>query len=88
MFSDIHKEISSCHKFQIFESKRKLIPLSLKPITVEDPFQKWGLYLIGEINPSSSGKHGWILITTNYFTKWIESIPTKKATDTVIIQFI
>jgi hypothetical protein len=29
-----------------------------------------------------------LLTTTDYFTKWIESIPTKRATHTVIIQFI
>ena len=57
MFSDIHKEISSCHKCQIFEGKSKLIPLSLKPIFVEAPFQQWGLDFIGEMNPSSSEKH-------------------------------
>ena len=88
MFSDLHKKVSSCHKCQIFEGKRKLLPLSLKPILVEAPFQQWGLDFIGEINPSSSGQHRWILTTTDYFTKWIEAIPTKRATYTVIIQFI
>ena len=62
--------------------------MSLKPISIEAPFQQWGLDFIGEINPSSSGQHRWILITIDYFTKWTEVIPTKKSTDTVIIQFI
>ena len=88
MFSDLHKEISSCHKCQVFEGKMNLVPLSLQPIFVEAPFQQWGLDFIGEINPSSSGKHRWILIATDYFTKWIEAIPTKRATDTIIIPFI
>ena len=88
MFSNIHKEISPCHKCQIFEGKRELLPLSLKPIFVEAPFQQWGLDFIGEINPSSLGQHRWILTTTDYFTKWIEAISTKKATDTIIIQLI
>lgn len=88
MFSDAHKKVSSYHKCQIFEGKRKLLPLSLKPISVEAPFQQWVLDFIGEINPSSSGQHRWILTTTNYFTKWIEAVPTKRATNSVIIQFI
>ena len=88
MFSDVHKKVFSCQKCQIFEGKRKLLPLSLKPIFVEAPFQQWGLDFIGEINPSYFGQHRWILTTTHYFTKWIEVIPTKRATDTVIIQFI
>ena len=27
-------------------------------------------------------------MTTNYFTKWVEAIPTKKATDKVIMEFL
>jgi hypothetical protein len=47
-----------------------------------------GFIFIGEVNPSSSGQHRWVLTTIDYFTKWIEAIPTKRATDNVIIQFI
>ena len=36
----------------------------------------------------SIGKHRWILIATNYFTKSIESIPTKNATNRVVIKFL
>ena len=43
---------------------------------------------IGEINPISSGQHRWILTATDYFTKWVEAIPTKQATNTVIIDFL
>jgi transposase InsO family protein len=38
-------------------------------------------------SPSSS-QHRWILMATDYFTKWIEAVPTRQATDTVIIQFL
>jgi hypothetical protein len=65
LFSDVFKEVSTCHQCQIFEGKRKLIPLPLKPIFVESPFQQWGLDFIGEINPISSNQHGWILTTTD-----------------------
>eukprot|EP00253_Pinus_taeda_P031100 PITA_31100 len=69
------------HKCQIFEGKWKLQPLPLKPIEVSAPFQQWGLDFIGEIHPASSGQHRWILTATDYFTKWIEVIPTRQATD-------
>ena len=65
-----------------------MMPLPLIPISVETPFQQWGLDFIGEINPISSGQHRWILTATDYFTKWVESIPTKQATNTVIIYFL
>jgi hypothetical protein len=88
IFDDIYKEVSSCHEYHIFNRRRKMQPLPLNPISVEAPFMQWGLYLIGEINPQSSSQQKWILTTTNYFMKWIEVIPTKQATDIVIIQFL
>jgi len=55
---------------------------------VNASFQQWGLDFIGEIHPTSSAQHRWILIATDYFTKWIEAISTRQAMDTVIIQYL
>jgi len=77
LFSDVFKAIKNCHECQIFEGKRKLQPLPLKPIEVSAPFQQWGLDFIGEIHPASSRQHRWILTATDYFTKWIEAIATR-----------
>jgi hypothetical protein len=60
----------------------------LKPISVENPFQQWGLDFIGEIHPPSSSQHKWILTTIDYFTKWIEVVPTRQAIDVMIIKFL
>jgi transposase InsO family protein len=80
--------VTSCHKCQVFEGKKKLLPLPLKPIFVEAPFQQWGLDFIREIHPPSSGQHKWILTTTDYFKKWIEVVPSRQATNSVIIKFL
>ena len=80
--------MTSYHKCQIFEGKKKLLPLPLKPISVEILFQQWGLDFIGEIHPPSSAQHKWILTAIDYFTNWIEAIPSRQATDFVIISFI
>ena len=47
-----------------------------------------GIDFIGEINPSSSEQHRWILTATDCFSKSIEAIPTRQATETVIMQFM
>jgi hypothetical protein len=47
-----------------------------------------GLDFNGEIYPNSSGKHKWILRATYYFTEWVETIPTRATTDSVIIKFL
>ena len=63
------------------------MPLPLNPISAEEPFQQWGLDFIGEINLNSFGRHRWILNATDYFTKWIKSIPTRRDTDAMIMYF-
>eukprot|EP00253_Pinus_taeda_P021019 PITA_21019 len=73
---------------KIFQGKQRLQPLPLKPVEINAPFQQWGLDFIGGIHPASSGQHRWILTATDYFTKWIEAIPTRQATDVVIISFL
>ena len=88
LFADFYKMAMSYHECQLFQGKHKLLPLPLQPISVEASFQQWGLDFIGEIHPPSFAQHGWILIATYYFTKWIEAIPTRQATDSVIIQFL
>jgi hypothetical protein len=57
-------------------------------VAASGPFQQWGLDFIGEIYPTSSGQHKWILTTTYYFSKWIEVIPTRSASHKVIIGFL
>jgi hypothetical protein len=72
----------------VFEGKKKLLPFPLKRISIEAPFQQWGLDFIGEIHPPSLGQHRWILTAMDYFTKWIEVVPSRQAIDSVIIKFI
>jgi hypothetical protein len=88
IFVGVYKEVSSCHECKIFDGKRKMQPLPLKPISVKAPFMQWGMDFIGEIHPPSSNQHIWILTTTDYFTKWIEVVPTRQATNIVIVQFL
>jgi hypothetical protein len=88
LFSDVCAFVKSCDKCQRFSGKQQLKSLPLKPVVVTGPFQQWGLDFIGEIHPPSSNQHRWILVATNYFTKWIEAIPTRNANHTVIINFL
>lgn len=88
LFSNVFVNVRACMECHKFAAKNKLFPLPLKPISVSAMFQQWGLDFIGEINPPSIGQHRWIVTTTDYFTKWIEAIPTRNATDAVIIKFM
>lgn len=57
LFSDVYKTLMSCHECQIFQGKRKLLPLPLQPISIQAPFKQWGLDFIGEIHLSSLAEH-------------------------------
>jgi hypothetical protein len=72
----------------LFTGKQKVPALPLVPVKTEDPFQQWGLDFIGEIHPHSNAQHKWVLTTTYYFTKWVEVIPTRNETDSVVISFL
>jgi hypothetical protein len=88
LFSDASVKVRACYSCQIFTGKQKIPALPLVPVKTEAPFQQWGLDFIGEINPHSSAQHKWILTATDYFTKWVEAIPTKRATESVVIDFL
>jgi hypothetical protein len=42
----------------------------------------------GQINPPSSKGHKFVLLATDYFTKWVETIPLKKVTSENMVEFV
>ena len=62
--------------------------LPLNPIVFQAPFQQWGLDFIDKFKDNLSNGYSWILTTMDYFTKWVEAIPTKKATDAIVMDFL
>jgi len=44
--------------------------------------------LIGQVYPPSSKGHKFILVATDYFTKWVEAVPLKKVTSANMIDFV
>ena len=62
--------------------------MSLQPISVEEPFSPWVLDVVGPINPKSSKFHLYILTTTDFFTKWKETIALKKEDSKELIKFL
>jgi hypothetical protein len=80
--------VRGCLTCQLFTGKHKLVALPLQPVVVEVPFQQWGLDFIGQFKDNLSNGYTWILTTNDYFTKWVEAIPTKWATDKVVMDFL
>eukprot|EP00253_Pinus_taeda_P005602 PITA_05602 len=90
--SDAEKVLQELHDgpavCQTAAGKQKKPSLPLQPVNIEQPFDQWGLDIIGEIIPHSSKQHRYILTATDYFTKWVEAVPLKTANAEHIIKFI
>ena len=43
--------------------------------------------MVGLVNPPLRG-YIWILVTTKYFTKWVEAVPLRKAIEAAMANFI
>jgi len=52
------------------------------------PFEVWGLYVIGPLTPKSSVGHIYILVATDYFSKWVEAIALKEVKKENVVDFI
>ena len=47
----------------------------MHPVVSVGPFTKWGINFM-TCNPRSSRGHGYIIVAVDYFTKWVEAMPT------------
>eukprot|EP00253_Pinus_taeda_P009467 PITA_09467 len=88
LFKDSHSYVRKCQVCQTTAGRQKKPSLPLRSVNIEQPFTQWGLDIKGEIVPHSSKQHRYILMATDYFTKWVEAIPLKKANFENIIEFI
>jgi hypothetical protein len=60
----------------------------MNPIIKPWPFIGWGMHMINKIKPPSNKGCQYILVITDYFTKWVEDIPMKIVTSKDVINFM
>ena len=84
---DIVDFVRACHTCQMQANLIHTHPTNLQNMATPWPFHTSGLDLIGPINLPSGG-YIWILAATEYFTKWVEAIPLRKATEAAVANFI
>ena len=88
MISDCFGYYKGCEECQRF-GDIQLVPAALLHLIIKLwPFRGWGLDFIGQINPPSSKVHRFVLVATDYFTKWTEAVPLKNMTYKEVIEFI
>ena len=62
--------------------------MPLHTMTSPWPFSTWGIDIIGQIHPTASNGHEFILIAIDYFTKWVEAALYKVLNLKKVTQFI
>jgi hypothetical protein len=88
MMDDCVKYQKGCEACQRF-GNIQLAPTSVMNSIVKPwPFRGWGIDFIGEIYPGSSKGHQFILVATDYFTKWTEAVPLRNMTHREVINFV
>jgi hypothetical protein len=88
MLEDCFEYYKGCQDSQKFGNIQRVLALALNPIIKPWPFRGWGIDLIGQRNPPSSKGHKFVLLATDYFTKWVETILLKKVTSENMVEFV
>ena len=88
MLEDCIQYAKGCQQCQRYRNIQRIPADDLYPVVKPWPFRGWAIDLIGKIYPASSKGHSFIIVATDYFTKWVEAIPMKKVEQKDVISFI
>ena len=88
LLRDVHAYVRKCTQCQKFANREARPTAPLLSVALEEPFQQWGLDVIGEIIPHTSKQHQDILTTTDYFTRWVEATYLRQINDQEVIEFV
>ena len=72
IMADCFRYYKGCEECQGFGNVQLVPAVLLHPIIKPWPFRGWGLDFISQINPHSSKGHRFVLVATDYFTKWTD----------------
>jgi hypothetical protein len=88
MLQECFEYYRGCEACQKFGKVQIVLASMLHPIVKPWPFRGWDLDFIGEMHPHSSKGHRFVLMATNYFTKWVDVVPLKNMTHKEVINFM
>eukprot|EP00253_Pinus_taeda_P033956 PITA_33956 len=84
---DVKRYTSQCDQCQRMGKPTPKDEMPMQPQVMFEPFAKWGMDFVGPINPPSKNKQ-YIVVCTDYITKWAESKAIKAAINEKVAQFL
>jgi hypothetical protein len=88
MMDDCIKYQKGCEACQRFENVQLALAGVMNSIVKSWSFRGWGLDFISEIHTGSSKGHQFILVASDYFTKWTEAVPLRNITHREVVSFV
>ncbi|XP_059635981.1 uncharacterized protein LOC132278189 [Cornus florida] len=88
MLKDCITYAKGCQACQRHGPIHRAPAIELQPIIKPGPFRGWVMDLIRKVYPPSSKQHCFIIVVTDYFTKWVEAVPMKSVHQEDVIRFI
>ena len=87
MQKEAQEYIRKCDQCQRFASNIHQPGGVLNPLSSPWPFAQWGLDIVGHF-PKALGNKKYLLVGTDYFTKWVEAEPLANIRDVDVKRFI
>lgn len=87
MREDAKHFVSKCNPYQRFAHSAHQHPELLHPSSALWPFMKWRMDMVGPL-PRGSNQNIFVLVLTDYFTKWIEAEAFAKICDHEVMRFL
>ena len=84
MEHDCCKFLQKCQKCQVHGDLIRVPPYKINAMSSPWPFVSWDMDVIGPIEQAASNGHRFILVSIDYFTKWVEAAMYKSVTKKVV----
>ena len=87
MKKEVQEYVKKCDQCQKFAPNIHQPGGVLNPLSSPWPFTQWGLDIVGHF-PKAAGNKRYLLVGTDYFTKWVEAEPLANIRDVDAKKFV